>query len=102
MAQQVGYRTDRAPVERDGCGGHCHTDPPRASPVAPFIDVPAVDSSIARIDGLLVGKVDPLQVEEPAARYLMGLLECPALAKRAARGSASDTVRLLDSRCNFR
>jgi hypothetical protein len=72
------------------------------SAAGPLIDVPAVDSTIARIELLLAGPADPSLVAEPAARYLISLLACPALAKQAAEGSAGDTTRLLDSRCNFR
>lgn len=72
------------------------------SPSSTAIDVPAVDSAIARIDALLAGPADQSLVGEPAARYLIGLLACPALAKQAAMGSGGDTTRLLDSRCNFR
>ena len=69
---------------------------------SPTIDVPAVDSSVARVSSLFVGSVDIERVDEPAARYLTSLLMCPSLAKSAAVGSAADSARLLASRCNFR
>jgi hypothetical protein len=54
------------------------------------------------IDATLGGALDPAAVDEAAARYLMTLLACPTLARRAATGSEADTDRLLASRCNFR
>lgn len=67
-----------------------------------LIDVPAVDSTTARIVQLFQGPVDPDRVDDPAGRYLTSLLACPTLASKAARGTAADSARLLASRCNFR
>jgi hypothetical protein len=66
------------------------------------IDVPAVDSAAGLIDAMLGGAVDPTAVDDAAARYVMTLLACPTLARRAATGREADTDRLLASRCNFR
>jgi hypothetical protein len=66
------------------------------------IDVRAVDSTAAMIARLFSGPVDADRVEDPAGRYIAGLLACPALAKQAVSGSASDSARLLASSCNFR
>ena len=66
------------------------------------IDVPAVDSTTARIARLFPGPVDPDRVDDPAGRYLTSLLVCPTLASKASRGTAVDSARFLASRCNFR
>jgi hypothetical protein len=66
------------------------------------IDVIGVDSTAAMIARLFGGPVDADRVDDPAGRYIAGLLACPALAKQAASGSASDSARLLASSCNFR
>ena len=51
---------------------------------------------------LFAGQIDADRVDDPAGRYIAGLLACPALAKQAINGSASDSARLLASSCNFR
>lgn len=66
------------------------------------IDVRAVDSTAALIARLFGDPVDVDRVEDPAGRYIAGLLTCPALAKQTGSGAASDSVRLLASSCNFR
>jgi hypothetical protein len=66
------------------------------------IDVRAVDSTAALIGQLFGGPIDADRVDDPAGRYIAGLLTCPALAKRAVSGSATDSVRLLASSCNYR
>jgi hypothetical protein len=67
-----------------------------------FIDVPRVDSTAALVSRLFPGEPDPGRVDDPAARYAVGLMACPGLARDAASGSAADSARLLASRCNFR
>jgi hypothetical protein len=66
------------------------------------IDAGAVDSTAGMIERLFNGPVDADRVDDPAARYIAGLLGCPALAKQAVSGSSPDSDRLLASRCNFR
>lgn len=70
------------------------------SPIS--IDGAAVDSTAAVLGMLFPGPADPERLDDPAARYLTSLLACPELAARAVRGTAADSARLLDSRCNFR
>jgi hypothetical protein len=77
-------------------------DSSAGSAESPRIDVPAVDSAARAVDAMLGGAVDPAVVDDAASRYLMTLLACPTLAKRAASGGAADRDRLLASRCNFR
>jgi hypothetical protein len=72
------------------------------SGAATAIDVAAVDSTAAMIARLFAGPVVADRVDDPAGRYLTSLLTCPDLSRRAARGTAEDSVRLLASRCNFR
>ena len=81
-----------------GYVGHA-TDP---GDVSTSIDAAGVDSTVALVAALFPGVVDPEPVDDLAARYLTSLLACPALAQQAARGTASDSARLLASRCNFR
>ena len=76
--------------------------PPELEQPPLSIDVPAVDSTTARIVRLFPGPVDPDRLDDPAGRYLTSLLACPMLASRAALGTAADSARLLASRCNFR
>jgi hypothetical protein len=76
--------------------------PPELEQPPLSIDVPAVDSTTARIVRLFPGPVDPDRLDDPAGRYLTSLLGCPMLASRAALGTAADSARLLASRCNFR
>ena len=66
------------------------------------IDERGVDSTAAAVARLFPGPLDPDRVTDPASRYAVGLLACPALARDAVRGSAADSARLLASRCNFR
>ena len=66
------------------------------------IDINAVDSTAAIIRRLLPGPAADDRVDDPAGRYLISLLACPTLAKRAALGTTGDSARLLASRCNFR
>jgi hypothetical protein len=72
------------------------------SAAATAIDIAAVDSTAAMIARLFAGPVVADRVDDPAGRYLTSLLTCPDLSRRAARGTAEDSVRLLASRCNFR
>lgn len=66
------------------------------------IEPRAVDSAVAKIARLFNGSVDANRVEDPAGRYIAGLLGCPALAKQAVVAPSEDSARLLASRCNFR
>ena len=66
------------------------------------IDVRAVDSTAALIGRLFSAPVDAGRIDDPAGRYIAGLLACPALAKQVVSGSVADSVRLLASSCNFR
>lgn len=66
------------------------------------IDVRAVDSTAALIGRFFGAAVNGDRIDDPAGRYIAGLLECPTLAKHAVSGSAADSVRLLASSCNFR
>jgi len=66
------------------------------------IEAPAVDSAAAQIERLFNGTVDANRVDDPAGRYIAGLLGCPALAKQAVTAPSGDSARLLASRCNFR
>ena len=66
------------------------------------VDARAVDSTAALIARLFDAPVDADRIDDPAGRYIAGLLACPALAKQAVSGSVADSVRLLASSCNFR
>ena len=66
------------------------------------IDGSGVDSTAVSVARLFPGTPDPARVDDSAARYVVGLLACPALARDAVRGTAADSARLLASRCNFR
>ena len=67
-----------------------------------FIDVPRVDSTAAILAARFPGRIDPARLDDPASRYIAGLMACPALAAKAARGTPADSADLLASRCNFR
>ncbi|HUQ80092.1 MAG TPA: DUF2723 domain-containing protein [Gemmatimonadaceae bacterium] len=69
---------------------------------SPSIDSAAVDSAAALVASLFPGALLPERVDDPASRYLTSLLACPSLAAQAVSGTAADSARLLDSRCNFR
>jgi len=66
------------------------------------IDERGVDSTAAAVARLFPGPPDPDRVTDPASRYALALLGCPALARDAVRGTPADSARLLASRCNFR
>jgi len=66
------------------------------------IEAPAVDFTAAKIERLFNGTVNANRVDDPAGRYIAGLLECPALAKQAVSSSSADSGSLLAVRCNFR
>ena len=76
--------------------------PAHGRPVATAIDGLAIDSAATEIERWLPGRLDLDGIEDPAGRYLMSLLMCPTLARRAAIGTAADSAALLASRCNFR
>lgn len=73
------------------------------APAAPriVIDAARVDTTLRLVGRLFPVRLDDSRVDDPTERYLIALLRCPALAKGAAEGAGRDSIRLLDSRCNF-
>jgi hypothetical protein len=66
------------------------------------INAQQVDSTAAMVARLFPGPVEPSRVDDPAGRYVVGLMACPRLARDAVRGANPDSAGLLASRCNFR
>ncbi len=82
--------------------GLLYVKQPSASEPDISIDAPQVDSTAAIVARLFPGPPDPNRVDDPAGRYVVGLLACPGLARDAVRGADPDSAGLLASRCNFR
>ena len=76
--------------------------PANQTGTATTIDIPRVDSTAAMVAARFPGRIDPASLDDPASRYIASLMACPALAAKAARGTAADSADLLASRCNFR